>query len=217
MLILYCNSKILNICCCPKIQEMWWTEKYYTSKVVSTHPLDQLFQLVHLQDVQVADSWRQISSQAVTTWSVLDELQLLKFWLLSGTFAFHLAHLICFQVTVTCDSEMYLLSAFCFYWWLGCSQQNPQVRWLMRLIWWLFFLLSPILCKTCCDCILRHHLSSSYCTTDKSVQAASPVWILMCLLHETFWENLFPHTEHSHGFSPSWTVLIWIFRTPKLT
>ena len=136
MLILYCNSKILNICCCPKIQEMWWTEKYYTSKVVSTHPLDQLFQLVHLQDVQVANSLRQISSQAVTTWSVLDELQLLKFWLLSGTFAFHLAHLICSQVTVTCDSEMYLLSAFCFYWWLGCSQQNPQVRWLMRLIWW---------------------------------------------------------------------------------
>ena len=96
---------------------MWWTEKYYTPKVVSTHPLDQLFQLVHLQDVQVAESLRQISSQAVTTWSILDVIQLLKLCLLSSTFGFHLAHLIRFQVTVTvtCDSEMYLLSAFCHY------------------------------------------------------------------------------------------------------
>ena len=57
---------------------------------VSTHPPDQLIQLVHLEDVQVAESFWQIFSRAVTASSILDELQLLGLRLVSRAFAFHL-------------------------------------------------------------------------------------------------------------------------------
>ena len=89
-----------------------------TSKVVFTHPPDQLFQLVHLEEMQVAESLRQIFSRALTTWGKLDELQPLSLCLVISTFALHL--IFCFQNSI-------LFSPSVAHWglvWCHCHQSK---------------------------------------------------------------------------------------------